>query len=292
MNTIILTDSGSDLPIEFMEENEEYIDYLGMPINIEGNEFIDDFGKTADNGEFYKKLRAGIIPKTSGINFYRFYQKFKEHYDKGNAIIYLGLSSGISGTYNVAVMAREAFVEENKDADITIIDTVSASIGLGVLVVQASYKLKEGFSYQQVIEWVEENKMKVNHWFAVDDLNYLEKGGRIPSAAARVGKVLDVKPILIVNREGKLRPYSAIRGRKKSLKYLANKMLQNKGTNDVELVIIGHGNCLEDAGILENDILEEYKPKKIIVTQLSATIATHVGPNMIAVAFIGEDRAN
>jgi len=292
LNTIILTDSSSDLPIEYIEENEKYIDFLGMPINMEGHEFIDDFGKTENNDEFYKKLRAGIVPKTSGINFYRFYQKFKEHYDNGNAIIYLGLSSGISGTYSIAVMARDAFVEENKDADISIIDTVSASIGLGVLVVQASDKLKEGFSYQEVIKWVEENKMKVNHWFAVDDLNYLEKGGRIPSAAAKVGKVFDVKPILIVNREGKLRPYTAIRGRKKSLRYLANKIIQYKGDNEIELAIIGHGNCPEEAKILKKDILEEYKPKNIMITELSTTIATHVGPNMIAVAFIGEERVN
>jgi len=158
------------------------------------------------------------------------------------------------------------------------------------LVVHASDRLKQGFSYQELIDWIEENKMKVNHWFAVDDLNYLEKGGRIPSAAAMVGKVLDVKPILIVNREGKLRPYTAIRGRKKSLRYLANKIIQNMGRDDIELIIIGHGNCPEEAKILKKDILQQYIPKKIMVTELSTTIATHVGPNMIAVAFVGNDR--
>lgn len=292
MKTIILTDSSSDLPITFVEENKEYLDFLGMPINIEGQEFIDDFGKTIDNNEFYKKLRAGVIPKTSGINFYRFYEKFKELYEKGYSIIYLGLSSGISSTYNVSQMARDAFIEENKNAKIAVINTVSASIGLGVLVAEACFRIKKGFSYEEIVKWSEENKLKVNHWFAVNDLNYLEKGGRIPTAAAKVGSMLDVKPILIVNREGKLRPYTAIRGRKKSLRYLANKIIQYKGDKDINLVIIGHGNCSQEAEILKKDILEEYKPESIMISELSATIGTHVGPDMIAVAFIGEDRVN
>ncbi|MFA9398270.1 MAG: DegV family protein [Clostridiaceae bacterium] len=290
MSTIIITDSSCDLTLDYVEKNKSVLDVLGTSVNIDGFEYIDDLGKTVSHDEFYSKLRAGIIPSTAQTNIYKFYEVF-DHYSKmGKSIIYVGLSSGLSGTYNNSIMARKEYMQDNKEADITIIDTVSASIGLGVLVVHAAEMVKEGKSKEEIVKYLEENKFNANHWFAVDDLMYLRKGGRIPSAVAVVGTALNVKPILIVNRKGELVSYAAIRGRKKSIKFLSDKFNEHIREVEDKIIIIGHGNCIEDAERLKQIIEKKYKPKAIMISELSATIASHVGPNMIAIAFIGDNR--
>ncbi|WP_139904990.1 DegV family protein [Clostridium thermarum] len=290
MNTIIITDSTCDLTLEYVQENADMLDIIGMPVNIEGYEYFDDFGKTLSHDEFYSKLRLGIMPSTAQINTFRFSEIFKKHYQKGKSIIYIGFTSGMSGTFNNAVMAAEELIKEHPDADITVIDTLSASIGQGVLVVEAVDMLRNGKSKEEIVRWVEDNKLKSNHWFAVDDLNFLKKGGRISAATAVVGTALNIKPILTVDNSGKLVSYTNVRGRKKSIRFLAEKFHEHIRNCSVTTVIIGHGDCLEDAYMLKEYILEECMPKKLIVSQLSATIASHVGPNMIAVAFVGDDR--
>ncbi|MDP4090242.1 MAG: DegV family protein [Bacillota bacterium] len=290
MSTIILTDSGCDLTLEYVEENADILDVLGMPVNIDGYEYMDDFGKTLSHEEFYDKLRAGIMPSTAQINSFRFYEKFKKHYNDGNSVLYLGFTSNMSGTFYNAVMARNEFMEKHPDADITVIDTISASIGQGVLVFNAVSQLRMGKSKEFIANWVEENKMKANHWFAVDDLIYLRKGGRVSTATAVVGSALNIKPILTVNREGKLGSYTNMRGRKKSIRFLADKVRENAGKIEDTTIIIGHGGCPEDAKLLESYILEIGIPQNIVISELSATIASHVGPNMIAAAFVGAER--
>ncbi|WP_461205776.1 DegV family protein [Clostridium sp. DL1XJH146] len=290
MKTLILTDSSCDLPLTFVEKNIEYLDFIGIPFNLDGTEYFDDFGKTLSHDKFYEKLRNDIIPSTAQINFYTFTQVFKKHYDLGNSIIYLGLSSGLSGTYNNSIMAREEFIEEHPDAKITIIDTYAASIGLGVLVAHAVDMLKNNIAYEELVLWLETNKINSNHWFAVDDLHYLKKGGRISATTAAVGTALNVKPILSMDTYGKLNSYTNVRGRKKSIKYLYKKFKENNTNADNMIVTIGHGNCHDDAYALRELILKDCIPKNIIVSELSATIASHVGPNMLAIAFIGKPR--
>ncbi len=290
MKTIILTDSSCDLPLAFVEKNATSLDFIGIPFNLDGIEYFDDFGKTLSHDKFYEKLRDGIIPSTAQINFYTFTQIFKQHYDIGNSVIYLGLSSGLSGTYNNSIMAREEFIEEHPDAKITIIDACAGSIGLGVLVAHAVEMVKNNSSYEEIVSWLENNKMNCNHWFAVDDLQYLKKGGRISATTAAVGTALSVKPILSVDTYGKLISYTNVRGRKKSIKYLFKKFKENNINEEDKIVIIGHGNCPDDAYALRELILKDYTPKNIIVSELSATIASHVGPNMLALAFIGKSR--
>ncbi|KYH33987.1 DegV domain-containing protein [Clostridium tepidiprofundi DSM 19306] len=292
MKTIILTDSCCDLPLQFIEDNSDILDTIEMIFNINGKDYFDDFGKTLSHDEFYKYLRNGIIPSTAQISSYRIMQKFKKHYDKGNSLIYLPLTSGLSGTYNNAVLARNSFLEENPDADITVIDTFSASVGQGILVIHAVEMLRDGISKDDVINWLEENKFKTNHWFAVKDLMYLKKGGRISSTTATVGTLLNVKPIIIVNDKGELRSYTNVRGRKKSLRFIFDKFKEHAVDIENTIVIIGHGNCLEDAYKLEQMIRSEFTPKKIVISELGSTIASHVGPDMIALAFVGNRREN
>lgn len=290
MSTIILTDSTCDLTLEFVEKNEDILDILGMPVNIDGHEYFDDFGKTLSHDEFYSKLRLGIMPATAQINMFRFTERFKKHYCEGNSIIYIGFSSNMSGTFNNAILAKRELLELYPDADITVIDSLAASIGQGVLVAGAVDKIREGKSKEEVVNWVEENKLKTNHWFAVDDLNYLKKGGRISAATAVVGTALNIKPILTLGNDGKLGNYTNVRGRKKSIKFLAEKFSEHIVDCESSTVIIGHGNCTEDADLLKEYILEVGNPKTILISELSATIASHVGPNMIAAAFIGDKR--
>lgn len=292
MKTILLIDSCSDLPLQFIEENTDIIDTIGMSFNINGKDYYDDFGKTFTHKEFYANLREGIMPSTSQINSYRFMEKFKEHYEKGNSLIYLAFTPGLSGTCNNAILAKNTFLEENPDADITIIDTKSASVGEGILAIHAVDMLRNGCSKEEIINWIEENKLNSNHWFAVDDLTFLKKGGRISATTAAVGTLLNVKPILIVNDDGTLNPYTNVRGRKKSIKFLFEKLKEHIINEDDTIALIGHGDCLEDALKLEKLIKDEYNLKKVVITELCSTIASHVGPDMISLAFIGERREN
>jgi DegV family protein with EDD domain len=290
LNTIILTESTCDLTLEYVEENSEVLDILGMPVNIDGQEYLDDFGKSLSHAEFYSKLRSGIMPSTAQINTYRISEMFKKHYNAGKAIIYIGFTSNMSGTFNNALLAKAEFLEQHPDADITVIDSLAASVGQGALIVGAVDMLNEGKSKEEIVNWVEDSKLKTNHWFAVDDLNYLKKGGRISTATAVVGTALNIKPILTVDNSGKLGSYSSVRGRKKSIKFISDKVKEHLINPREATIVIGHGNCLEDAELLKSYIVDECNPKNIIVSELSATIASHVGPNMIAAAFVGDFR--
>ncbi|GAA0176719.1 DegV family protein [Clostridium sediminicola] len=290
MSTILLIDSCSDLPLTYVEENKNIIDIIGMPIEIDDDEFIDDFGKSYSHKDYFNKLRDGKMPSTGLINIYRFTKKFTEQYKKGNSVIYLGFSANLSGTFNNALLAKEEVKSEFPEADIEIIDTAAASIGEGVLVVQAIEMLKDGKSKEDIIKWVETNKYKANHWFAVDDLHFLKNGGRVSSTSATVGTLLNVKPILTVDKKGVLKSYSNVRGRKKAIKFLVGKFEEHVIDCEKTTLIIGHGDCEEDALKIKEMITKEFNLKNIIVSQLSATIASHVGPNMIALAFLGQER--
>lgn len=290
MGIRILVDSCSDLPLEYIEGNSDVIDTIGMPLNIEGIDCYDDFGKTMSHKEFYGYLRKEIMPTTSQINSHRFMEKFKENYEKKNTLIYLGFSSGLSGTYNSALVARNMFMEEYPDADITIIDTLSASVGEGLLVVHVVEMLRKGCTRDEIVKGVEENKLNSNHWFAVDTLTFLKKGGRISKTTAAVGTLLNVKPIITLDNNGKLQPYTNVRGRKKSLSFLLDKAKEHIVNPEETILIIGHGDCLKDAEKLKSMVMSQIPVKKIIITELGATIASHVGPGMISLAFIGEKR--
>jgi len=292
MKTIFLVDSCSDLPLSFIEENSDCLDIIGMPVEIDGKDYIDDFGKTLTHEEFYKFIRKGIMPTTSQINSHRFLEKFKKHSDDGNSVIYIGFTSGLSGTYNSAVVAKEMLLEEAPNADITLIDTKCASVGEGLLILYAVEMLKNGSSKDEIVNWIEANKLKSNHWFAVDGLTFLKKGGRISATSAAVGTLLKVKPILTVDNEGKLKSYTNIRGRKKSLNFLIEKSKEHIIDSKNSIIIIGHGDCIKEAKKIEKEVQNELNPREIIITQLSSTIASHVGPDMISIAFIGNIREN
>lgn len=292
MKIRLLTDSSSDLPLSYFEANSDILDLVCMPITIEDEEFIDDLGKEFSHDHFYTRLAEGAMPKTSQINTMTFHDRFIEHYEAGYSTIYIGLSSGLSGTFNNANLAKTMVLEDVPHADIAVLDSRAASIGLGALIMYTVELIREGKSVEEIVDTVEASKLNANHWFAVDDLMHLKNGGRIPAAAAYVGTVLSVKPILTMKHDGKLESYSSVRGKKKAYKYIVGKVVEHIDNTDVP-ILVGHANLKKDADILVDELRSRGVENTIIETCLSATIASHVGPGMLAIAFMAnESREN
>lgn len=288
METVIVIDSCCDLPREYVEKNN--ISVMPMIVNLRGKEYKDNLGKDLPYDEFYSAVRSGEMPSTAQINAYTYAEEFRKHVSQGKAVICLVFSSALSGSYNSACIAKETVLEEYKDADITVIDTRCASLGEGLLDYYAIEMLKNGASKDEIIKWVEGNKLRVNHWFTVDDLNHLKRGGRVSSVAAVIGTLLDIKPVLHVDDEGRLIPVTKVKGRKKSIRALAEELDKRIVNPEEQVIFISHGDCLEDAKFLEKLILEKHKVKGIIINPIGAAVGTHAGPGTVALFFLGEKR--
>lgn len=288
METVIIIDSSSDLPIEYVRDSKTPV--LGLTVNFKGKEYKDDFGTSLPYKEFYDEVRKGEMPSTAQINVYDYSEEFKKHVREGKAVIYIGLSSALSGSYNSACIAKNMVLEEYKDADITVIDSRSASMGEGLLDYYAIELLNKGASKDEIISFIEDIKLKINHWFTVDDLNHLKRGGRVSATAAVIGTLLDVKPILNVNDEGKLISVTKVKGRKKSIKTLAEELDKRIINPEEQVIFISHGDCIDDAKLLEKLILEKHKVKDIVINNIGPTVGSHSGPGTVALFFIGEKR--
>lgn len=288
MKTIIITDSNSDLPIKFIKENN--IETLGVNVTINGKEFQDDFGQTVGFKEFYDNIRNGADPSTSQIPVHPFEELFKKYVSLEYSIIYIGFSTALSGCVNSACIARDAVLEEFKYADISVIDTKSASLGEGLIVYYAVNMLKEGHTKEEIVDWIENNKLKINHWFTVEDLDFLKRGGRVSSSAATVGKLLNIKPVLYIDNEGRLIPVIKARGRKKALITLVEKFSERVVNPEEQVIFISHGDCIEDAEAVRDMIIKNHKVKDIIINPMGPGIGSHAGPGIVALFFIGKNR--
>lgn len=288
MKIKLITDSACDLPIDFVKENN--IDLATLTVNINGEFKVDDLGQTLKHKDFYSMVREGMMPSTAQVNVYTFEEMFRKYVEEGYSIIYIGLSSVLSGTFNSANIARENILEENKDADISVIDSISVSLGEGALVYYAAQMIKEGKSKEEIVSYIEETKNKIIHAIAVDDLSHLKRGGRISGATAAVGTLLNIKPTLQITKEGAVVPGTKLKGRKKVLRYIADEV-KNKGVNiEDQVLFICHADCEEDALKLKDIIFEDVNPKAVIVSQIGAVIGTHGGPGTLAAVFIGNNR--
>lgn len=288
MKTILFTDSCCDLPISFVKENN--IQVMPIIVNVNGEDIPDDLGRSISHKDFYSLIRNGKLPTTSQVNVDTFERNFRKYVSEGYSIIYIGFSSALSGCVNSARLAKEIIDEEMKDADITIVDTKSASMGLGLLVYYAANMLKEGKNKEDIVNWLEDNKLKVNHWFTVDDLNHLKRGGRVSSTVAIVGTMLSIKPIMHVDNEGRLIPISKVKGRKKSIKALCDKLKEKIVDSENQTIFISHGDCIEEAESLKELILSEIKVKEIIINNIGPAVGSHSGPGTLALFFIGNSR--
>ncbi|WP_312811557.1 DegV family protein [Sedimentibacter sp.] len=287
MKIKIITDSCCDLSYDYIKENK--LEVIPFPYSIDGNEYVDDFGKSLSYRDFYNELRSGRMPSTSQITVYTFEKIFKQYVSEGYSVIYLGFSSALSQTFNNSITARSTIQEEIPGADITLIDTKSASVGLGAIVFYANELLKQGKTKNEIINWVEENKLKSNHWFIIDSLDHLKRGGRISAASAAVGTILDVKPILNLDDEGRLSVVQKVRGRKKSIKALLD-VLQYIKEPQEQTLFINHGDCMKEAEQLKELVLKEVNVKDVVINYVGPIIGSHTGPNMLCMVFMGEKR--
>ncbi|KGK90836.1 DegV family protein [Clostridium sp. HMP27] len=288
MNTVIVIDSCSDLPRDFVEKNN--IPSLGINVMLNGREFVDDFGKTVTYKEFYDAVREGEMPTTAQVNSETYKEEFLKHVKENKSIIYLAFSSGLSGSINSANIAKDEILEEYKNADITIIDTKSASLGEGLIVYYAYDMLKKGCSKEEIVNWVEKNKLKVNHWVIADDLNHLKRGGRISGTQAVVGTLLNIKPVINVDDEGRLIPVAKVKGRKKALRTLVDKFRERVVNPEEQVIFISHSDCASDAELVKSMILEEFKVKDFIINQIGPGIGSHTGTGTVTLFFIGDSR--
>lgn len=287
-NIIIMTDSCCDLPYEFTMDNNIVV--IPLRLTLRGETIEDDLGKTLKYSDFYKAVREGEMPKTAQANVYEFEQLFEKYIKDGDKVIYIAFSSALSGTYNSACVARENLLEKYPEADISVIDSKSASMGLGLLVYYANKMLKSGKNKEEIIKWIEENKLKVIHWFTVEDLNHLFRGGRVSKTTAMVGSLLSIKPVMHVDNEGRLMPVEKARGRKKSLSSLVNKVAEGIVNPEEQVVFISHGDCIDDVEYVKEKLLQKIKVKDIIVNYVGPVIGSHSGPGTVAIFYLGKER--
>lgn len=283
----IITDSTCDLPSTVIKELDVHV--IPMEYILDG---VSHFQDLEDEGEktasFYGSLREGKVSSTSMINTARFMGVFEPYLKAGQDILHVSFSSALSGSYNASRMAAEELKELYPERQILVLDSIAASIGQGLLVYHAVLKKRQGLSLEELYEWLEENKKKICHWFTVEDLMHLKRGGRISALSANIGTALNIKPILSVNMEGKLVNLGKVMGRKKSLSELIVKMKSCAETAENQVVIIGHGDSLKDAEFLSTKLKNELHVKEVIMTQIGPIIGSHTGPGMIGLTFVGE----
>ncbi len=288
-NYIIISDSTTDL-------SKKMIDDLGIGIVpfkfiIEGNTYENLPDESSmSNKEFYKKLRSGSMSTTTQVNSTEFTDMFEKYLSEGLDILYIGFSSGLSGTYQASTIAKEELLKKYPDRKIELFDTKAASMGQGLLVYLACGKKSDGCSMDEVLDFLKNNYLKLCHWFTVDDLHHLKRGGRVSAAAAAVGTVLGIKPVLHMDDEGHLIPRSKIRGRKQSLDSLIKKMEEVVINPKNQTVFISHGDCIDDAEYVASQVKKKFSPKEIVVNFIGPVIGAHSGPGTVALFFLGSER--
>lgn len=284
---VIMTDSCCDLPSKLAAELDLTVLPLYFHIAGQGRyNYLDN--REMNPEEFYDQLRAGMMSTTSAVNVGMFQAKMSQIVSTGRDILCISFSSGLSTTYQSAAIAAKAVMEENKTCTVKVVDSVAASLGQGLLVYLAVQEKRKGRSLEEVAEFVEQTKQHICHWFTVDDLNHLKRGGRVSAAAALVGTMLQMKPVLHVDDEGHLIPMSKVRGRRASIAALAEKL--DELAEDTDTVFISHGDCEEDARVLEGMIREKHAVQTCVINYVGPVIGSHSGPGTLALFFLGKHK--
>lgn len=284
----IVTDSCCDLPVCYIEELQ--IPYVVLTYHFDGVEKVDDLGVSYSFENFYNDMKSGKIPKTSQPSSHSFYSTFKSILDDGKDILYIGASSGLSGTVNGAHIAKNMLIEEYPSFNIEIIDILTASLGQGMMVLSAYEMQSTGASLEDIRHYLENIKQKLNTYMIVDDINHLKRGGRISAATAFVGTLLNIKPFLTIDNLGKVLPIDKIRGRKKAINALFEKVIQKIENAEDQVMAITHGDCIKDALALKEMILSKVNVKNIIINHIGPVVGAYGGPGALAVFFLGKDR--
>ena len=286
MDFQIITDSCCDFPTPMY--GQLGLTFVPLTVEFRGNTFDDKNDDTLK--DMYQGLRAGEVAKTSAVNPSRWSQAMEKALAAGKDVLVLAFSSGLSTTYQSAVIAAEELKEEYPDRKIQVIDTLCASMGEGLLVWYACKKRDEGLSLDEVAQWVLDNRLHLCHWFTVDDLMYLKRGGRISAATALVGTMLQIKPLLHVDDEGHLINMTKTRGRKSAIDAMVKKAQELGAGYDNSTMFISHGDCLSDAEYLSRQLKEKCGVKDVVISYVGAVIGSHSGPGTLALFFLGSHR--
>lgn len=284
---IIYTDSSCDFSRQMIEERG--LHYSSLSFKFDGEEKIYLCDEMPIK-EFYDKMRQGAVAKTSAVNPDGFIEAFENQLKEGNDILYIGFSSGLSTTFNSARIAADQLREKYPDRKIITVDTLAASAGIALLLDLIIEKKNAGATIEDAAKFAEDTKMSICHWFTVDDLVYLKRGGRISPTAAFFGNMIGIKPVLHVDNEGHLINVSKIRGRRAAVAALADKYGELADENAKKQVYISHADCLADAEFLANLIKTKYGADTNLITDVGNVIGAHSGPGTLALFFVGKER--
>ena len=287
MSFVLMTDSGSDLPLAYAKEHNVHI--LPLTVTLHGTVYPDD-GMSLSLKAFYDEMRAGAVPTTAMVNPDTYIKCFTPVLEAGKDLLYISLSSGISGSYGGAVIAAQMLRETFPDRALHVADSLCASMGQGLLVDFCVRMRDEGRSAMETYEWVEANKLRMSHLVTVEDLVYLRRGGRVSRTSAVLGGLIGIKPIIYVNREGKLIPDGKVRGRKASLLELVDRMEAYVDEHACEHMAISHGDCEEDARFVVAEFEKRHKTGRTIFGQIGPVIGSHSGPGTVAFFALGKIR--
>ena len=284
----IVTDSSCDLPAPLLEKMG--IRVVPLAVNLDGKTYFNyPDGRAIGFEEYYAQLRSGKQATTSAVNMSLFRTVMEAELIAGHDVLYLGFSSGLSGTFNAGAMAARELQEEYPEFELIAVDTLCACMGQGLLVYLAALEKAGGKSMHEVRDFVEAQKLHICHWYTVDDLQHLKRGGRIGGTTARLGTMLNIKPVMNMDNEGKLAAVSKARGRAAALRALVDKMGEQAIEPEKQTVFIAHADCYDDAHKVAEMIHERFGSKSLI-NFIGPVIGAHAGPGTVALFFVGKGR--
>ena len=283
-NYVFMTDSDSDLPFHLKEQYDIPVVY--MPYALDGKEYFDDLGQMLDHKSYFTAMRNGATPVTSALNEASYIEYF-EPILKEKDLLFVAFSSKLSCTLQSVYSAREKLLAQYPERKFVVVDTLRISGPMTLLVLKAHEMYRAGKSIEEVAGWLEENKLRAQAYFIVDDLKYLKRGGRISATAATVGTMLDLKPIISEAADGTLAANDKIRGRKKAIAFIVDKMLEFAPDPDESPIIVLNADSIEDAERTKALVEQKLPGANVLIENVGPVIGAHAGPGTIALCFIG-----
>lgn len=284
MSFVLVSDATLDLSVDLIEKFD--IKVVPMMFNLDGKEYLhypDE--RNMSNEEFYQALKDGKTSSTSQINPMTYVEFMTPILASGMDILYICFTSGLSGTYQSALLAKDMLLEDFPERKIEVIDSLCASAGQGYFVYLLALEREKGLSFEELRDWALTYRNRIGHWFTVDDLFHLQRGGRLSFAEAMLGSALKIKPIISVDEKGALYTENKVRGNKKAVEYMIAKMNENLDESQLT-VFVAHGDAEERAEEFKNKILEKTAAQNVITTKIGPIIGSHTGPGMLAVLFL------
>ena len=288
MDYVFMMDSDSDLPYDLKVKYDIPVVY--MPYALDGKEYFDDLGQTLDHKSYYDKMRNGAVPVTSALNEAAYMEYFEPVLASGKDLLFVAFSSKMSSTIQAVYRVQEQLLEQYPERKFLVVDTLSISTPVALLALKGHEMYRAGAPIEEVADWLEKNKLRAHGIFTVDDLKYLKRGGRISPTAAAFGAMLDIKPVIMEARDGTLQSVDKVRGRKKALNTLVDKMLEYEPDPEESPVIILHADAPEEAKELKELALKKMPALQIRIDNVGPVIGAHCGPGTLALTFLGKER--